>query len=687
MSRSSRHPDSPASTRATRAATGSCSVAVVRGSGRRPFPDGSSAHRSSVGNPASGSGPFRRAAPVLALCLLLAFATAPRASLGAHEATNALARSASPYLRLHARDPVHWREWSTDLVAQAGTGDRLIFVSVGYFACHWCHVMQRESFSDPGAAALLNAHFVSVKVDRELDPALDAQLLRFVQSTLGHAGWPLNVVLTPDGLPLFGFTYLPVEDFTRLLKQIVTRWAADRDSLAGAARTVSDMIENAGRPRAVEAMDAAGVRALADAFTQQASEAADGLAGGFGQSRKFPSAPQLALLLDAQRREPVDALAEFLRLTFGAMASLGLRDQLGGGFFRYVTDPGWQVPHFEKMLYDNALLAELYLDAADVLGEPAFERIGMDTVAFMVRELGAAGGGFFSSLSAVDAADVEGGYYLFDADDLERVLDEEERRVVAAAWGFEGVPRIEHGYLPVQAAQSSEEVARTAGLSVEDTAARLDSARRKLLAVRAERGLPRDEKRLAGWNGLALSALVRASQRPGGARFEAPARGIVRVLAEDLRVGTTLVRASSERGGGGRGRAIAPATLQDYAYVARGMIAFAKAHGHDEHWALARTIVDGAWRRFRVPGGWRLSDAEGLPYAGVEPAIADGPMPSPSAVLLDATMQVADRFGDGALAARARAALLAGDAGLRPAAFFHATRILVLLRWRLDRAE
>ena len=632
-----------------------------------------------------GPDTLRRAAGIGAAVLALAFVIAPRAGFAAHEPTNALAHSASPYLRLHARDPVHWREWSPQLVAQAGADDRLIFVSVGYFACHWCHVMQRESFSDPDAAGLLNAHFVSVKVDRELDPALDAQLLRFVQATLGHAGWPLNVVLTPDGVPLFGFTYLPVEDFTRLLEQIVSRWAADRDSLAGAARTVSDMLEGAGRPRAAEAMDAAGVRALADAFTQQASETADGLAGGFGQTQKFPSAPQLALLLDSQRREPVEALAEFLRLTFRAMASLGLRDQLGGGFFRYVTDPGWQVPHFEKMLYDNALLAELYFDAAEVLGEPAFERIGMDTVAFMVRELAAAGGGFYSSLSAVDAEDVEGGYYLFDADDLERVLDEEERRVAAVAWGFEGASPIEHGYLPVQSVGSSAEVARASGMTVEDAAARLDSARRKLLAVRAGRGLPRDEKRLAGWNGLALSALVRASGRPGGARFEALARGVARFLAEDLWDGATLVRARAEEGEGDR--AIAPATLQDYAYVARGMIAFVKANGRAEDWDLVRRLVEGGWKRFRTPDGWRLSDAEGLPWAGVEPAIADGPMPSPSAVLLDATMHVAQRFDDDALAARARAALLADHAGLRPAAFFHATRILALSRWRLDRAH
>ena len=632
---------------------------------------------------------IRRGARIIAVCLPLAFGIAPSASIGAHQPANALVHSASPYLRLHAQDPVHWQEWSPDIAARAGAENRLIFVSVGYFACHWCHVMQRESFSDRDASALLNAHFIAVKVDRELDPALDAQLLRFVQATLGHAGWPLNVVLTPDAVPLFGFTYLPVADFTRLLEQIVSRWSADRDSLAAAAQSVSDMLESAVPTPSAGAMDAAGVRALSDAFTQQASETADGLAGGFGQQQKFPSAPQLALLLDSQRRQPVEELAGFLRLTFGAMASLGLRDQIGGGFFRYVTDPGWEVPHFEKMLYDNALLAELYFDAAEVLDEPAFERVAMDTVEFMVRELASARGGLYSSLSAVDADGVEGGYYLFDAQDLERVLSDEERRVAGVAWGFDGDSPIEHGYLPVQAAESSEGVARTVGLPLEETAARLGSARKKLLAARARRELPRDEKRLAGWNGLALSALVRASLRGGGARFEVPARGVVRFLSEELWDGATLVRARVEdaAGEGAAERAIAAATLQDYAYVARGLIAFAQVHGREAHWETARRIVAGAWERFRTPEGWRLSDAPGLPYLGVEPAVADGPMPSPSAVLLDATMHVANHFDDDTLRARARAALLADDVGLRPAAFFHATRIRVLLRWGLDRAS
>ena len=490
-----------------------------------------------------GPGMLQRVGCVLAACLALASGLAPHVVSAAHEPANALASAASPYLRLHAGDPVHWQEWSPELVARAGSEGRLIFVSVGYFACHWCHVMQRESFSDREAAALLNAHFVSVKVDRELDPALDAQLLRFAQATLGHAGWPLNVVLTPDGVPLFGFTYLPLADFTRLLEQIVSRWAADRDSLAAAARTVSDMLESAGRRPAAQSMDGAGVRALSDAFTQQASEMADGLAGGFGQQQKFPSAPQLALLLDSQRRQPVDALAGFLRLTFGAMASLGLRDQVGGGFFRYVTDPGWQVPHFEKMLYGNALLAELYFDAADVLDEPAFERVAMDTADFMVRELASPRGGLYSSLSAVDADGVEGGYYRFDLNDIERVLDAEERRVVAAAWGFEGVYRVDHGYLPVQAAESER-----GGGARRRPVGRGDGGAARLGAEEAAGGARR-----AGAS--ARREASRGVERPraldAGARIAAPRRRAVRGTGP--RCGAPAHRRALGRGDAGAG--------------------------------------------------------------------------------------------------------------------------------------
>ena len=303
----------------------------------------------------------------------------------------------------------------------------------------------------------------------------------------------------------------------------------------------------------------------------------------------------------------------------------------------------------------------------------------------MRRELQAPDGGFYSSLSAVDADDVEGGYYLFDAVELERVLDEEERRVAGVAWGLDGNAPFEHGFLPIQSVAAIGEVASAVGLSSEEVAGRLDSARAKLLAARARRELPRDEKRLAGWNGLALSAFVRASLREGGARYEAPTRAIVRFLTDELWDGSTLVRARAPAGS--RTTDPTPGTLQDYAYVARGLNAFARAYGSDRDWELARRMVEGAWQRFRASGGWRLSDAPGLPFSGAESAIADGPMPSPSAALLDAAMQVATHFQDDALLARTRAALLADDPGLRPAAFFHATRIRALRRWQLVRAS
>ena len=642
---------------------------------------------------------LRQAAGIAAVCLPLAMALGPRASFGAHEAANALAHAASPYLRLHAHDPVHWREWSPELVARAGSEDRLIFVSVGYFACHWCHVMQRESFSDPDVAALLNAHFVSSRSIASSTPL----------STRSSSGscrprWAMR-----DGRstscsrrresPCSGSPTSP----SRTSRGFWIRsWADGRAmigaTLASAARSVSEALASAMRPSPAEAMDAAGVRALNDAFTQQASEMADGLAGGFGQQQKFPSAPQLALLLDAQRREPSEALGEFLRLTFGAMASLGLRDQIGGGFFRYTVDPAWQVPHFEKMLYDNALLAELYFDAADVLGEPAFERVAMDTVRFMVRELGSPLGGFYSSLSAVDADGVEGGYYLFDAEELDRVLDGGERRVAGIAWGLDGASPIEHGYLPVQSAESGAEVARAAGVSVEEATARLDSARSRLLEVR---GTARASARRQASRGVERSCALGA-----GARIATPRRRTVRGAGPRRRAlsrrgapgryeaGTGAIRKWGRRGDRRRGRQGSGRADPDPGDVAGLRLRRARPDRVREGAREARStgpLRAGSWKArgsaFVPPRAGVCPTRAGFPTPGVEPALADGPMPSPSAVLLDATMHVADRFDDDALRERARAALLAGDAGMRQGAFFHATRIRALLRWRLDRTH
>jgi uncharacterized protein YyaL (SSP411 family) len=366
----------------------------------------------------------------------------------AHGANPALANDPSPYLRLHTQDPVHWRHWDEAAIEDARKTGKLLFVSIGYFSCHWCHVMQRESFASERIAKVLNAEFIPVKVDRELEPALDDYLNTFVQATRGYSGWPLNVFLTPDGHPLVGTVYMPPEQFHLLLAKITSAWKETRPELEKGAAEAAAYLQSASGESADITLDRPHADRVLAEFVRQARSAADERDGGFGTESKFPSVPQLRALLVAEAATRDPQLAAFLKLTLDRMAERGLRDHLGGGFFRYATDPEWLKPHFEKMLYDNALLADLYLRAAETLGDPALADVAYDTLDFMLAEL-ERDGAFDASLSSVDDKDVEGGYYLWDRETLERVLDADELRVAARAWRLEGTPPFEHGFLPI----------------------------------------------------------------------------------------------------------------------------------------------------------------------------------------------------------------------------------------------
>ena len=279
---------------------------------------------------------------------------------GSSAAAGSLASDPSPYLRMHADDPVAWRPLDAEALAEARKQDRLIFVTVGYFSCYWCHVMQGESFVDPEVARRLNTDYIPTVVDRELSPAIDAALIEFVERTRGTGGWPLNVIMTPDGLPLIGITYLPRERFLELLERVMGLWNEERAQLEQAAAAGAELL--ARRPVSMDGeFDPQRGLAYRALLVDVALRLADTLAGGFGDQGKFPNAPQLLALLDVESEEPHQELGEFLRLTLDSMADLGLRDHIGGGFFRYTTDPQWQVPHFEKMLYDNAQLARVFL--------------------------------------------------------------------------------------------------------------------------------------------------------------------------------------------------------------------------------------------------------------------------------------------------------------------------------------
>ena len=545
---------------------------------------------------------------------------------------NQLRGHASPYLAMHGDDPVAWQDWNAETVALARAENKLLFVSSGYFACHWCHVMQRESYRDQKIAELLNDRFIPVKLDRELHSALDAYLIDFLERTHGQAGWPLNVFLTPEGYPLIGATYLPPDQFRQLLTRLDRSWRDEQARLRQLARRTQLQLQLARADADVSTIDPQG---LDTALRQQALSVADPLAGGFGDQNKFPMTPQLMSLLDLQARAPDPQLGEFLRLTLDKMAAEGLRDHLGGGFFRYTVDPSWQVPHFEKMLYTQAQLAEIYLRAAEVFGRGDYADVARDTLDFAVREMRARNGGFVASFSAVDGDGVEGGVYLWDIDTLHRVLGERDTALARRYWRMQDASTPDGGYLP-RRGESLAAIAAALGEDSTALAGRIESVRRRLLAERAGRTLPVDDKVLSGWNGLMLAALSRAAGRWPDSTYAGVARELRDYLRGSAWDGTSLRRSVSNNASVGR------ASLEDYAYVAYGMAQYADLSGDPGDRTFVAALLNLAWQRYLGSVGWRLDDAPLIPGMAEQPAMMEGAEPAASAILLRVAMDSAN---------------------------------------------
>lgn len=556
---------------------------------------------------------------------------------------NQLRQHASPYLAMHGMDPVAWQDWGPQAVELAREQGKLLLVSSGYFSCHWCHVMQRESYRNEKIAALLNAYFVPVKLDRELHGALDAYLIDFVQETQGQAGWPLNVFLTPEGYPLIGTTYVPPDRFEALLLRLNTAWQDERGKLRNLARrTALQLMLNETQPE----VEPLGPGALRDALLSQTVTVADVLEGGFGNQNKFPMTPQLLALLELQAVAPHPELAEFLILTLDKMADEGLRDQLAGGFFRYTVDPSWQVPHFEKMLYTQAQLTEVYLRAWRLFGRDDYALVARDTLDFVMREMAAPqGAGYVASFSAVDGSGEEGGVYLWTIDELHALLGEEDTALARRYWRMQDLPALDGGHLP-RRGESAARVAELTGQTEAEVRARIDAIRAKLLAARSKRILPVDHKTLAGWNGLMLAALARAAGEWQDPRLRAAAAGLRDYLRQQLWDGRQLRRALAD------GREIGKASLEDYAYVAYGMAQYAELSGDPVDRTFVAALLNLAWERYYGPGGWRRDDRPLIPGMGAEPAMSEGALPAPSAVLI----RVALQSDDPGLVAKARAA-------------------------------
>ncbi len=562
----------------------------------------------------------------------------PLALAGEDGLANQIRNHPSPYLAMHGSDPVHWQLWSAATLRKAAALNRPLFISSGYFSCHWCHVMQRESYQDPKLAELLNTYFVPVKIDRELNPALDAHLIEFVELTRGQAGWPLNVFLTPDGYPLLGTTYLPPDQFYLLLDRMQRQWAQNESGLRQTARAALQEWRQLGETAPDAGQPAVSVAAKLLAETAQLG---DELAGGFGQQAKFPMAAQLRALLRLRQQGKARELDEFIRVTLDRMAWQGMHDNLGGGFFRYVTDPAWQTPHYEKMLYDNAQLGVLYLEAADVYQSARYRALGLDTVNFMLRKMSTDEGAFIGSFSAVDSLGREGFYYLWPDEELKQLLTAAEFKVVRTVWLGEHRPDSDYGYLLRWQGEPSE-LAGKLGWSEEKLDQVLAEARQKLLAARERRELLADNKVLAGWNGLVLSALARAYAASGDKTYAIGASRLATYLSTRLWNGDQLLRA---RDGD---QALGEATLEDYALVAQGLSDWNRVAPEASQLSalLVQKLARLAWQRYFKDGRWQQSDAPLIPMLDGKWALDDGPLPSPTAVISRLTEQTPALAGD-----------------------------------------
>ena len=545
-------------------------------------------------------------------------------------AANTLADATSPYLRQHADNPVHWQQWSQDALSEAASRDVPILLSIGYAACHWCHVMAHESFEDDAVAEAMNADFVCVKVDREERPDLDAVYMNATVALTGHGGWPMTCFLTPDGRPFFCGTYYPKPAFTELLSAVTGTWRSRRDEVEEAGDQIASELRrlSAGLPGGGPAIepslcDAAVVAILADEDNER---------GGFGAAPKFPPSALLEALLRHHERTSDPASLAAVQRTGTAMARGGIYDQLAGGFARYSVDASWVVPHFEKMLYDNALLLRAYAHWARRTGDALARRVAAETAAFMLDAL-VTGAMFASSLDA-DAAGTEGSTYVWTPDELREVLGSDDGRWAATVFAVTDDGTFEHGSSVLQFPHDPEDPERLA---------RVKAA---LLAARHARVQPgRDDKVVTAWNGLAITALAEA----GVALSRPDLIDAARQCADSLLI-LHLVNGRLRRASLGGEVGDSPAILEDHGALATGLLTLHQVTG-EASWLMAATdLLDTAMAQFadpNSPGRWfdTAADAERLVLRPADPV--DGATPSGASLVTEALIIAGHLAPDG----------------------------------------
>ena len=502
---------------------------------------------------------------------------------------NRLANETSPYLLQHKDNPVDWFPWGEEALSKAREEDRPILLSVGYSACHWCHVMERESFEDEGTARMMNEHFVNIKVDREERPDIDSIYMSAVQALTRSGGWPMTVFMTPDGAPFYGGTYFPptprggLPSFQQLLLTLADAYENRREEVLQSAESVRDYLQ-ATTAAAMPKAETEGESLLDGAAAALLSQH-DARFGGFGGAPKFPQPMNLEVLLRHHHRTGDRGALAAAETTLRRMADGGIYDHLGGGFARYSVDAYWLVPHFEKMLYDNALLARIYLEAHQATGDPFYRRVAEETLDYVLRDMTSPEGGFYSAEDA-DSEGVEGKFYVWTPTEIEGILDPDDARLALRFWDVTEGGNFE-GKNILNVPRPPEVVADEFGLAPEELWDRIVAIREKLLAFREERVRPgRDEKVLAAWNGLMLRAFSLASRITGREDYREAARKNATFLLENMKTDGRLHRSHKD------GRARFNGYLEDYAMVADGLVELYEATFETRWLAEADDLCD-----------------------------------------------------------------------------------------------
>jgi uncharacterized protein YyaL (SSP411 family) len=562
--------------------------------------------------------------------------------------TNRLIEQSSPYLQQHAHNPVNWYPWSDEAFERAKRENKPVFLSVGYSTCHWCHVMERESFEDEEIAAFLNRHFIAIKVDREERPDIDSVYMTAVNILTGRGGWPMTVIMTPDKEPFFGGTYFPPRAGVRggrtglidILAETLGAYTNEPQQVVARAQELSQRVEQAAALQASPGVPSDKVIAVA---AQNLARGFDRVDGGFSGAPKFPQPSRLLLLLRYARRANDPGATAMVSITLDKMAAGGIYDHVGGGFHRYSTDAQWLVPHFEKMLYDNAQLATVYLEAWQHIGDSSYRRIAREILDYVSREMTAPEGGFYSATDADSPTpsghDEEGWFFTWTPSELQALLGPDDTAVVSAAYGVTERGNFE-GRNILHRVKSDREVGAELKLSPKQVAQVLQSARNTLYDARASRPPPiRDEKIIAAWNGMMISAFAQAAWMLDEPRYAAIATRAAEFVLGSMRAEDgSLVRTYRD------GKKGATSFLDDYAFMVAACLDLYEATG-DVAW-LGRAIVLQTDQDARYAdaqgGGYYLTPADGEDLLVREKPAYDRAVPSPNSTSARSLLRLHD---------------------------------------------